>query len=490
MPPRKKKQTSAVDLLWKAVDLLRGSMDAAQYKITLLTLLYLRHLPAESTDGEDATAPPTVTWWRTFRERISAHPDEAVAVLDELVQELTSARPDLKNIVAPAWSVMGGLAPQQVKDLVLLLDRAPDEAGTTPAELATLYTSFTTWFAEAEGKKGGEYYTPTTVARLLVELLGPISGRLYDPCCGIGGTLVEATRSVTANGGDPHTNLTIHGQEVNETTWRLARMHLAMNGLGTAGVHLADTFAQDCSPALKADVVLAHPPFNLSDWARDEADPRWRYGAPPRANANFAWLQHAVHKLNDSGSAAVVLANGSMSSKAHGEAAIRAAMVEDDLVACIVALPGQLFRSTQIPACVWIVAKSKSSGGGRGMTDRRGQTLFIDARSLGVMVDRGHRALTDDDVSRIAGAYRAWRGTGAAPHRYSDVPGFCRSVDLDGIREGEYSLAPGRYVGVEEPVAESAEPVQNSIDVLTRELLDLMAQVEQGEAELRRHWFD
>ena len=291
--------------------------------------------------------------------------------------------------------------------------------------LGEVYEYFLGNFAAAEGKRGGEFYTPRHVVRVLVDVLEPYSGRVYDPCCGSGGMFVQTEQFLERHNADLQA-IAVYGQESNERTWRMAKMNLAVHGLNAnLGSRWQDTFARDVHPDVEMDYVLANPPFNVKVWARHESDPRWKYGVPPATNANYAWLQHILSKLAPGGSAGVVMANGSMSTNSGGEGDIRARLVEADLVSCMVALPTQLFRSTGIPVCVWFFAKDKAVGE-RGSVDRTGQVLFIDARNLGYMVDRAERALSDDDIARIAGTFHAWRGTPSAADAgltYDDIPG-------------------------------------------------------------------
>jgi type I restriction enzyme M protein len=369
---------------------------------------------------------------------------------------------------------------QRLKELVdLISDARFTGHGDRPAQdvLGEVYEYFLERFARAEGKRAGEFYTPASVVRLIVEVLEPYEGRVYDPACGSGGMFVQSGKFVARRRGQDHTHdLAIYGQEANERTWRLAKMNLAIHGMDPKGVgdRWADTFADDKLPDLQADFVMANPPFNMSDWARKSDDRRWRYGVPPQSNANYAWLQHIVSKLGDRGSAGVVLSNGSMSSKQSGEGEIRAAMVEADLVACMIALPGNLFRTTAIPACLWFLTKDKSPQGAKALEDRRSRVLFIDARALGTMVDRTERVLTEEDLAKVADTYHAWRGTGSAREKglaYEDVPGFCYSATLEEVAKHDFVLTPGRYVGaaVEEEDPD-AEPVGERIARLTKEL--------------------
>jgi type I restriction enzyme M protein len=348
--------------------------------------------------------------------------------------------------------------------------------------LGRVYEYFLGQFAGAEGKRGGEFYTPRSVVRVLVEMLEPYSGRVYDPCCGSGGMFVQSEKFVQEHGGRIG-DIAIYGQESNYTTWRLAKMNLAVRGIDSdIRWNNEGSFHKDELRDLKADYILANPPFNISDWGGDRLreDVRWQFGVPPVGNANYAWLQHIVHHLAPNGTAGVVLANGSMSSNTSGEGEIRQAMIEADVVDCMVALPGQLFYSTQIPACLWFLARNKNPGNGSagGLRDRRGQVLFIDARKLGVLVDRTRRELTDGEVKKIADTYHAWRGEKDAGN-YVDVPGFCKSASLEDIRKHGHVLTPGRYVGAEEQ-ADDGEPFTEK---MTRLASQWRAQREQA-AEL------
>jgi len=381
-------------------------------------------------------------------------------------------------------------------------------------------------FASAEGKNGGQFYTPSCVVRLLVEMLAPYRGRIYDPCCGSGGMFVQSEKFVEAHGGR-RGDISVYGQESNATTRRLAIMNLAIRGIeADFGPEHADTFRRDLHPDLRADFVLANPPFNDSDWFRKDDDVRWQFGVPPKGNANFAWVQHFIHHLAPQGMAGFVLANGSMSSNQSGEGDIRRALIEADLVSCMVALPGQLFYSTQIPVCLWFLRRDKSgrppsspallpkgegrntafspSGRGQGEgaagIDRRKQTLFIDARKMGTLIDRVHRELTDSDIARIVDTYHAWlglpspnsgqplplgegRGEGVPP-KYEDVPGFCKSATTEEIAAHGWVLTPGRYVGAEE-IADDGEPFEEKMPRLVAELHAQFAESAKLESAIR-----
>ncbi|TVQ41813.1 MAG: SAM-dependent methyltransferase [Gloeocapsa sp. DLM2.Bin57] len=356
-------------------------------------------------------------------------------------------------------------------------------------------------FASAEGKKGGQFYTPRCVVEVLVEMLEPYKGRIYDPCCGSGGMFVQSEKFVLAHGGRIG-DISIYGQESNPTTWKLCKMNLAIRGIeGNLGKTNADTFHSDQHKDLKADFIIANPPFNMSDWGAEHLaeDIRWQYGTPAKGNANYAWIQHIIHHLAPNGVAGFVLANGSMSSNTSGEGEIRKALIEADLIDCMVALPGQLFYNTQIPACLWFLTRNKrngclgarslgevsSPGSHRKFRNREKQTLFIDARKLGVLIDRVHRELTKEEISRIANTYHAWRGEKEA-REYEDIPGFCKSASLEEIQSHSYVLTPGRYVGAEE-VAEDDEPFEQKMARLTSELAEQFTESARLEKEIKKN---
>jgi type I restriction enzyme M protein len=323
------------------------------------------------------------------------------------------------------------------------------------------------------------------VVKVIVELLEPNHGRVYDPCCGSGGMFVQTEKFIHDHDGDPK-DISVFGQEGNEETWRLAKMNLAIHGIENKGLgaRWGDTFARDQHADVQMDFVMANPPFNIKDWARNVEDPRWKYGVPPANNANYAWIQHILSKLATGGKAGVVMANGSMSSTSNGEGDIRSQIVEADLVSCMVALPTQLFRSTGIPVCLWFFAKDKTKGA-QGSIDRSGQVLFIDARELGFMVDRAERDLDDEkDIKRIGNTYHAWRGTKSATTEYVDVPGFCKSVTLAEIKSANYVLTPGRYVGAAE-AEHDGEEIDAKIERLTKELLTALDGTERAAALVR-----
>jgi type I restriction enzyme M protein len=469
--------------LWQAADALRNNMDAAEYKHVVLGLIFLKYIsdafeakyadldaePATGADPEDPDEYRAASIFWVPKEARWSHlkanaPQPTIGKLvDDAMSAIERDNPSLKGVL-PKDYARPGLDKQRLGQLINLVS---DIGLGSPADrakdiLGRVYEYFLAQFASAEGKKGGQFYTPSRVVRVLVEILAPYKGRVYDPCCGSGGMFVSSEKFIEAHSGKIG-DISIYGQESNYTTWRLAKMNLAIRAIDGQIAH-GDTFHNDRHPDLKADYVLANPPFNDSDWRGEllKDDKRWVYGVPPAGNANFAWVQHFIHHLVPTGLAGFVLANGSMSSNQSGEGEIRKNIIEADLVDCMVALPGQLFYSTQIPVCLWFLARSKRNGRFR---DRRGETLFIDARKLGVLVDRVHRELTDEDIARIAGTYHAWRGDkGAAT--YADVAGFCKAATLEDIRKHGHVLTPGRYVGAE-AAEEDDEPFEEKMKRLT-----------------------
>ena len=400
-------------------------------------------------------------------------------LVDDAMAGIERDNPALKAVL-PKDYARPALDKQRLGQLIDLISniKVGDEASRARDVLGRVYEYFLSQFASAEGKKGGEFYTPGCVVKLLVEMLEPYRGRVHDPCCGSSGMFVQSVEFIRAhatgnsNGTKAKADISIYGQESNYTTWRLAKMNLAIRGIDGQIAH-GDTFHNDRHPDLKADFILANPPFNVSDWRGEllREDKRWQYGVPPPGNANFAWVQHIVHHLAPAGVAGFVLANGSMSSNQSGEGEIRRNLVEAGLVDCMIALPGQLFYSTQIPACLWFLARDRKNGRFR---DRRGQVLFIDARKLGRMVDRTHRELTDEDIATIASTYHAWRGEKQAGE-YAEVAGFCKSATVEEIRKHGHVLTPGRYVGAEAQ-EDDGEPFEEKMKRLTATLREQQAE--------------
>ena len=486
--------------LWQAADALRNNMDAAEYKHVVLGLIFLKYISdafeskrAELEAQRDQGADPedqdeyraTNIFWvpkeaRWAYVKANAPQPTIGKLVDDAMTAIERDNIVLKGVL-PKDYARPGIDKQRLGQIINLVsdiamgsaaDRAKDSLGR-------VYEYFLSRFASAEGKSGGQFYTPTHVVRVLVEMLAPYKGRVYDPCCGSGGMFVQSEKFIEAHSGKLG-DVSIYGQESNYTTWRLAKMNLAIRGIdANLGDASGDTFHNDRHPDLKADYVLANPPFNDSDWRGEllKDDKRWAYGTPPASNANYAWVQHFIHHLAPTGLAGFVLANGSMSSNQSGEGEIRKAIIEADLVDCMVALPGQLFYSTQIPVCLWFLARNKRNGRFR---DRRGEALFIDARKLGTLIDRVHRELNDDDVANIAGTYHAWRGDKGAG-KYEDKLGFCKAAKLDDIRKHGHVLTPGRYVGAE-AIEDDGEPFDEKMKRLTATLREQQAEAAKLDA--------
>ncbi len=501
--------------LWQAANTLRGSMDAAEYKHVVLGLIFLKYVSdafeerraflvqeidqgADPEDPDEYRAhnvfwvPPEARWDELKADARESYVGETV---DEAMEAIEEANPALKDVLPKDYArpILDKQRLGQLIDLVSNIAVGTEEARSKDV-LGRVYEYFLSQFASAEGKRGGEFYTPRCVVKLLVEMLEPYEGRVYDPCCGSSGMFVQSVEFIEAhatgngNGGTQpagvRRDISIWGQEANYTTWRLAKMNLAIRGI-EGQIAYGDTFHNDRHPDLKADFILANPPFNISDWGGDRLadDKRWQWGVPPKRNANFAWVQHMVHHLAPTGVAGFVLANGSMSSQQSGEGEIRKNLVEADLVDCMVALPGQLFYSTQIPACLWFLTRERSGAKHR---KRKGEVLFIDAREMGTMVDQTHRELTDDDIARIADTYHAWRGSNGPDAVYADELGFCKSASLEEIREHDHILTPGRYVGVKFD-DEEGEPIEDVMDRLIVRWRDHQADAAKLDALIGDH---
>ncbi len=486
--------------LWQMADALRNNMDAAEYKHVVLGLIFLKYISdafeakhdelqahkAQGADPEDRDEYRAASIFWVPKEARWSHlkasaPQPTIGTLvDDAMAAIERDNPSLKNVL-PKDYARPGLDKQRLGQIInmvsdIALGSAADRARDT---LGRVYEYFLARFASAEGKSGGQFYTPSHVVRVLVEVLAPYKGRVYDPCCGSGGMFVQSEKFIEAHAGKLG-DISIYGQESNYTTWRLAKMNLAIRGIDAQIAH-GDTFHNDRHPDLKADYVLANPPFNDSDWRGEQLkdDKRWVYGKPPAGNANYAWVQHFIHHLAPTGLAGFVLANGSMSSNQSGEGEIRKAIIEADLVDCMVALPGQLFYSTQIPVCLWFLTRNKKNGRFR---DRRGETLFIDARKLGTMADRVHRELLGADIAKIAGTYHAWRSDKDAGE-YADVPGFCKRATLGDIRKHGHVLTPGRYVGAE-AAEDDGEPFEEKMKRLTATLREQQAEAMKVDAAI------
>jgi type I restriction enzyme M protein len=487
--------------LWAAADKLRANMDAAEYKHLALGLIFVKYVsdsfsarraelerkfadPADDYFLYDSELIPdeledrdyykevNVFWvpedarWEALRA--AAKQPDIGRRIDDALASIENENPKLKGILDKRYA-RTQLPDGKLGELVDLISTIGfgEDASQARDVLGQVYEYFLGQFASAEGKKGGQFYTPASIVKTLVAVLAPHDGKVYDPCCGSGGMFVQSEKFIEAHGGKLG-DVSIYGQESNPTTWRLAAMNLALRGIDfNLGREPGDTFTRNQHPDLRADYILANPPFNISDWWHGslEGDPRWIYGTPPQGNANYAWLQHMLYHLKPSGRAGIVLANGSMSSSQNSEGDIRRAMVEADVVDVMIALPGQLFFNTQIPACLWFLTKQK--------TTRQGEVLFIDARKLGRMISRVQAELSDDVIERIAGTVAAWRGESEAGE-YQDIPGYCRSVKMAEIAEHGHVLTPGRYVGAEE-VEDDDEAFTEKMRTLTEKLGEQMA---------------
>ena len=511
MPPRKQKQTAASQsleaVLWDSANKLRSNMDAAEYKHVVLGLIFLKYvsdvfdvrrrqlaalvedessdyyMPTEAAresilESRDEYTSEGVFWvpeghrWDDLRK--AAKQADIGTQIDAAMDAIEKENPSLKGVL-PKNYARRELTPITLGGLIDTFSRE-DLAAAEHQDLDVLGRVFeymVSQFASAEGKQGGEFYTPRSIVKLLIDMLEPFNGRVYDPACGSGGMFVQADRFVKAHGG-VRNDISVFGQEQNPTTWRLAKMNLALRGIdANLGPQWGDSFANDLHPDLRADFIIANPPFNISQWGGENLrdDARWTHGAPPVGNANYAWLQHMLHHLAPTGTMATVLANGSMSTQSGGEGEIRKNLVDADLVECMVALPGQLFYATQIPVCLWFLTKDKTSRPVKSevsQRDRKREVLFIDARNLGSMVSRTLKEFTDEDIAMIADTYHSWRGEPALPE-YEDVPGFCASVTIDAIAEHDYVLTPGRYVGTE-AAEDDGEPLDEKIERLKNEI--------------------
>jgi len=489
--------------LWKAADALRANMDAGEYKHVVLGLIFLKYvsdafeeqharLLADKKSGADPEDPDEYRaihiFWVPKEARwtfLKAHAKQATigTLVDDAMAAIERDNPSLKGVL-PKDYARPGLDKHRLGQLVDLVSNIGlgDEESRSKDVLGRVYEYFLSQFASAEGRQSGQFYTPRCVVRALVEMLAPYKGRVYDPACGSGGMFVQSEKFIEEHGGKIG-QISVYGQESNYTTWRLAKMNLAIRGID-AQIAQGDSFHKDGHPDLRADYVLANPPFNDSDWRGDllKDDKRWKFGVPPAGNANYAWVQHFIHHLAPTGMAGFVLANGSMSSSQSGEGEIRKAIVEADLVDCMVAMPGQLFYSTQIPVCLWFVARDRKNGRFR---DRRGEILFVDARKLGSMVDRVHRELTADDIAKIAGTYHAWRGDKGAGE-YADVPGFCKAAKVDEVQGHGFVLTPGRYVGAE-AAEEDEEPFEERMARLVAQLREQQGEGKRLDREIEQN---
>lgn len=495
--------------LFKAADKLRGNMEPSDYKHVALGLIFLKYISdafeakhkallaedAQAAEDKDEYLADNVFWVpkeaRWSHLQANAKLPTIGTLIDDAMRAIEKDNETLKGVL-PKDYARPALNKVMIGELIDLISGIAlgAESDRSKDILGRVYEYFLGQFAGAEGKRGGEFYTPRSVVRVLVEMLEPmpdpargVEGRVYDPCCGSGGMFVQSEKFVQEHGGRIG-EIAIYGQESNYTTWRLAKMNLAVRGIDSdIRWNNEGSFHKDELRDLKADYILANPPFNISDWGGDRLreDVRWKFGAPPVGNANYAWLQHIYHHLAPNGTAGVVLANGSMSSNQSGEGDIRKAMLEADAVDCMVALPGQLFYSTQIPACLWFLSRNKQPGG--GLRDRRGQVLFIDARKMGALVDRTRRELSNEEVQKIADTYHAWRGENDVGE-YADIPGFCKSASMDDVRKHGHVLTPGRYVGAAEQ-DDDGEPFEEKMVRLSTLWFDQRAAAAKLDAAIK-----
>lgn len=477
--------------IWASACILRGNMDAAEYKQVVLGLIFLKYISDKFESKHDELVKqgegfeedideyladnvffvPANARWSVLAEK--AHTPEIGTVIDDAMRAIEKENKRLKDIL-PKTFARPELDKRRLGDVVdLFTNISMVEHGDTKDILGRTYEYCLAKFAEQEGKLAGEFYTPACVVRTLVEVLKPFNGRVYDPCCGSGGMFVQSAKFVSSHAGNIN-NISVYGQDSNPTTWKMCQMNLAIRGIeADLGQYNADTFFDDCHPTLKADFIMANPPFNLSNWGADKLqnDQRWKFGLPPAGNANFAWLQHMIYHLAPNGKMGMVLANGSLSSQTGGEGNIRKAIVEADLVEGIIAMPPQLFFTTQIPVSLWFINKNKK---------QKGKTLFLDARKMGVMVTRKDRVLTDEEITKIADTFEAFdNGT------LEDTKGFCASVSTADIAKQDYILTPGRYVGIED-AEEDGEPFEEKMARLTGELSEMFAKSRELEEEIRK----
>ena len=487
--------------LWSAADQLRGSMDASEYKHPVLGLIFLKYIsdafeekhaqlvrePDADPEDRDEYVAENVFWvpvdarWSQIAAK--AKSPQIGEIVDKAMIAIEHDNPRLRGVLPKEYAKpsLGSTRLGAIVDLVNGIGLGDAEARKHDV-IGRVYEYFLGRFANAEGKAGGEFYTPRSLVRLLVEMIEPYKGRVFDPCCGSGGMFVQSEAFVLAHGGRIG-DVSIYGQESNHTTWRLAMMNLAIRGIeADITWNEGGSFLQDAHPDLKADFILANPPFNDSEWGGEglRNDKRWQFGIPPVGNSNYAWIEHFAYHLAPTGVAAFVMANGSMSSNQSGEGDMRKAFIEASdggLVDCMIALPTQLFYTTQIPVCIWILARDRRN---HKLRDRSDEILFVDARKMGEMTDRTHRSLRATDIAKIAGAYHAWRTTTG---NYEDIAGFCRSATLTEVRKHRHILTPGRYVGTEE-LEEDGEPLRDKMSRLSSLLTEQQIESSRIDAEI------
>ncbi len=488
------------ETLWKAADKLRGSMSSYDYKDVVLGLMFLKYISdkfetkynelVEEGAGfeevideyteENIFWVPQISRWDYIRD--NAKSNEIGQIIDDAMIDIEKENPTLVGVLDKRYA-RPELDKRRLGELVDLISTIKLHSKEEKDLLGRIYEYFLGQFASAEGKNGGEFYTPTSIVKTLVEMIEPYRGRIYDPACGSGGMFIQSEKFVEEHQGSLQ-DLSIYGQELNSTTWKLCRMNLVIRGLdGNIGPQHGDTFHNDYHRMLKADYILANPPFNIKDWGGSSLvdDIRWKFGIPPEGNANYAWLQHIVHHLAPNGCAGVVLANGSLSSNTSNEGEIRTNLITNDLVDAIVALPDKLFYSTGIPVCLWILNRNKFNNPKFRSRDK--EVLFIDARNFGEMVDRKHRELTNDDIKKISDTYHNYRDING---NYEDIKGFCKVAKVEEIKEKDYILTPGRYVGIKD-VEDDGIPFDGKVKLITSELDELFKESRGLEDEIRKN---
>jgi type I restriction enzyme M protein len=512
-PATQKKQKSFEQNLWDTADKLRGSVESSEYKHVILSLIFLKFVSdkfeerkqelieegqGDYVDMVEFYAMKNVFYlpgdarWSYIQKQ--AKQDDIAVKIDTALHTVEKENKALKGALPDNYFSRLGLDQSKLAALIDSINNIDTVEDDEEDVVGRVYEYFLGKFAATEGKGGGEFYTPKCVVNLIAEMIEPYQGKIYDPCCGSGGMFVQSVEFVKNHQGSTK-DISIYGQEAIGTTYKLAKMNLAIRGIsGNLGEVPADTFFKDQHPDLKADFIMANPPFNLKEWrASDELtdDPKWSgYEVPPTGNANYGWILHMISKLSENGVAGFVLANGSMSTSTKGEGEIRQKMIENDLVDCMIALPGQLFYTTQIPVCLWFLTKNKKAESIEGHSDsnhrdRQGETLFIDARNMGTLVDRTHKELTSEDIAEIARTYHAWRGE-AKDGDYEDIPGFCKAATLDEIKANDCVLTPGRYVGAAE-IEDDGVPFEEKMAELTRTLYEQFEESENLDIEIRKN---
>lgn len=503
-----KKNKCFEESLWDSANRLRGSVESSEYKHVVLSLIFLKFVSDKFEDrlaeliaeGKEKYTDmvefytmnnvfylPETSRWSHIQQH-TKQGDIAIKI-DSALAEVEKSNPSLKGALPNNYFSRLGLDGSKLSALIDTINNIDTVADKEEDVVGRVYEYFLGKFAASEGKLGGEFYTPKCVVNLIAEMIEPYRGKIYDPCCGSGGMFVQSLKFVESHHGNTK-DISVYGQEFTSTTYKLAKMNLAVRGLSAnLGEVPADTFFKDQHPFLKADYIMANPPFNLKNWrAKDEltSDPRWNgYETPPTGNANYAWILHMVSKLSEHGIAGFVLANGSMSTNTSGEGAIRRKLVENDLIDCMIALPGQLFYTTQIPVCLWFLSKNKKADPERGYRNRQGETLFIDARKIGSMISRTQKELQTEDIAAIAKTFHSWRGE-KKDGLYEDLPGYCKSANMEDMRKHDFVLTPGRYVGAA-PIKDDGIPFETKMTEMSQTLYKQMKESTKLDEVIRKN---